>query len=44
MLRDSSALAFALTRTRLSLPYSVEVAWDLEQFSVTASREARRER
>ena len=29
--RDSSALAFALTRTKLSLPYSVEVACDLEQ-------------
>ena len=30
--RDSSALAFALTRIKLSLPYSVEVACDLEQF------------
>eukprot|EP00731_Ephydatia_muelleri_P021618 Em0014g209a len=35
--RDSSALAFALTRTKLSLPYSVEVACDLEQFSLAAS-------
>ncbi|KAL5506410.1 hypothetical protein EMCRGX_G008041 [Ephydatia muelleri] len=42
--RDSSALAFALTRTKLSLPYSVEVACDLEQFSVAARQEARRER
>ena len=42
--RDSSALAFALTRTKLSLPYSVEVACDLEQFSLAARREARRER
>ena len=38
--RDSSALAFALTRTNLSLPYSVEVAYDLEQFSLAARREA----
>ena len=42
--RDSSALAFALTRTKLSLPYGVEVACDLEQFSLAARREARRER
>eukprot|EP00731_Ephydatia_muelleri_P006425 Em0003g673a len=42
--RDSSALAFALTRTKLSLPYSVEVSCDLEQFSLAARREARRER
>eukprot|EP00731_Ephydatia_muelleri_P037725 Em0546g2a len=35
--RDSSALAFALTRTKLRLPYSVEVACDLEQFSLAAS-------
>ena len=42
--RDSSALAFALTRTKLSLPYSVDVACDLEQFSLAARREARRER
>ena len=42
--QDSSALAFALTRTKLSLPYSVEVACDLEQFSLAARREARRER
>ncbi|KAL5473603.1 hypothetical protein EMCRGX_G028106 [Ephydatia muelleri] len=41
---DSSALAFALTRTKLSLPYSVEVACDLEQFSLPARREARCER
>ena len=38
--RDSSALAFALTRTKLSLPYSVEVACDLEQFSLAARQEA----
>eukprot|EP00731_Ephydatia_muelleri_P014619 Em0008g339a len=42
--RDSSALAVALTRTKLSLPYSVEEACDLEQFSLAARREARRER
>ena len=42
--RDSSALAFDLTRTKLSLPYSVEVACDLEQFSLAARREARSER
>ena len=41
--RDSSALAFLLTRTKLSLPYSVEVACNLEQFSLAARREARRE-
>ena len=34
--RDSSALAFALTRTKLSLPYSVEVACNLEQFTLAA--------
>ena len=46
MLGIAVPVAFALTRTKLSLPYtcSVEVACDLEQFSLAARREARRER
>ena len=37
-------IAVPLHLLKLSLPYSVEVACDLEQFSLVARREARRER
>ena len=42
--RDSSALAFALTRIRLSLLYSMKVVCDLVSLSLAARYEASRER
>ena len=39
--RDSSALAFALTRTRLSLLYSMKVVCDFVLLSLAARCEAR---
>ena len=42
--RDRSARALARIKVRLSLPYTAQVAWDLEQFPLVARREARRDK